>query len=210
MKIARFFACIFACVGMVLLIGSMGFLLWNRNAPVRIQELPQEAVSCSDAFAQALNAGDLDAAAQRIYGQPDLGVGTVPAQPETAYVWEAFRRSIAFEFSGTCQAEQAVLVRKGSITTLDVARILDKLPEQTQALMDRKIAAAESLAEIYDEENHFREALVEEILREAVQQVLNQEAETVTREVTVKLVNRDGGWWVVPDQALLQALSGVA
>jgi len=31
----------------------------------------------------------------------------------------------------------------------------------------------------------------------------------ITREVTVKLINRDGKWWVVPDQALLQALSGI-
>lgn len=210
MKIARFFAVIFACIGAVLLIGSMGFLLLNRNADVRVLELPKEAVSVSDAFAQALNEGDLEAAAQLVYGQPDLGVSTVPADPESAALWDAFCRSISMEYSGQCAAVQSGLVRTGSITTLDVASVTEKLPERVQSLVNQRIAVAENLSDIYDEQNHFREDLVDDLLWQALQQALIQDARTATREVTIILVNRDGSWWVVPDQALLQALSGVA
>lgn len=210
MKIARFFACVFACIGAVLLIGSMGFFFINRNADVRILELPQEAVSCSDAFAKALNDGDLEAAAQYVYGQPDLGVEGTPEDPRTAAVWEAFLNSISFEFPGNCYMEQNVLIRQGSITTLDLSSAMGKLPERAQALMDQRIAAAQSLTEIYDDQNQFREDLVARILEEALQQVLAQDAQTVTRGVTLKLVNRDGRWWVMPDQNLLQILSGLA
>lgn len=210
MKTARFFAVIFACIGIFLLVGSMGFFLLNQDAAVRILELPQEAVSCSEAFAQALNEGDLEAAARLIYGQPDLGVADTPADPETALVWEAFRSGISFEFSGKCYAAQSGLARSGSITTPDVAGALESLPERTQTLMNQRIASATDLAEIYDEENHFREELVTQILGEALQQALSQDVRTVTREVTLKLVNRDGSWWIVPDQALLQAISGLA
>ena len=84
MKIARVFAVVFACIGVVLLVGSMGFLLLNQDADVRIRELPQEAVNISEAFSQALNDGDLTAAAQFIYGQPDLGAEGAPEDPETA------------------------------------------------------------------------------------------------------------------------------
>ena len=107
MKIARFFANVFAVIGTVLLIGSIGFFLMNRNADVRVLELPQQAVACSDAFAQTLNQGDLEAAAKLMYGQPDLGVSAVPQDPESAAVWEAFLGSISFEFTGKCYAEQA-------------------------------------------------------------------------------------------------------
>lgn len=210
MKIARFFAVIFACIGLLLLVGSMAFFLLNRNAPVKVLELPQEAVSASDAFAQALNDGDLEAAAQLMYGQPDLGVSGVPADRESALVWEAFRESISFEYSGKCYAEQSALARKGSITTLDISAVMGKIPERTQSLMNQRIAAAKDLAEIYDDNNNFREELVSEILKEALQQALAQDAKTVTQEVDLKLVNRDGRWWVVPDQALLQILSGLA
>jgi len=210
MKIARFFAYIFACIGVLLLVGSMGFLLLNRDAEVRLLELPQEAVSCSDAFVRALNEGDLEAAAQLMYGQPDLGVGTASGNPETALLWEAFRDSIAAEQTGAWEVEQSALVRTVSITNLDVSAILGKLPERARSLLDQRIASAEDLAEIYDEENEFREELVEEILQEALQQSLAQDAQLVTRDVTLKLVNRDGRWWVVPQENLLQILSGLA
>ena len=210
MKIARFFAYVFACIGILLLIGSMGFFLLNRNADVRVLELPREAVSCSEDFARALNDGDLETAAQYVYGQPDLGVGTVPENPESALLWEAFVNSISFEFPGNCYMEQNTLLRRGSITTLDVSSVTGKLRESVQSLLDQRIASAQSLEEIYDAQNQFREDLVTQILEEALQQALAQDGQTVTREVTLKLVNRDGRWWVVPDQNLLQILTGLA
>lgn len=210
MKIARFFAVIFACIGALLLIGSMGFFLLSRNAPVRIRELPREAVSVSDAFAQSLNAGDLEAAAQLMYGQPDLGVSKSLEDPEAALIWEAFRSSIAAKLDEAWNVEQGCLVKTMRITSLDVSGVMGKFPERIQPLLDRKIASAENLEEIYDENNEFREALVEDILREALSQTLSQDAQPVTREVTLKLINRDGRWWVVPHQNLLQILTGLA
>ena len=210
MKIARFFAYIFAGIGTLLLLGSMGFLLLNQDAPVCVRELPREAVAVSEAFAQALNEGDLEAAAQLMYGQPDLGVSEVPENPESALVWEAFRSSISFAYSGEFAVEQSGFVRSGSITTLDVTTVMGTLPQRTQTLIDQEIAAAEDLTLIYDEENKFREELTDQILREALQQALSQDAQTATREVTVRLVNRDDQWWIVPHQNLLQILTGLA
>jgi hypothetical protein len=191
MKIARVFACIFACIGSVLLLGSMGFFLLNRNADVRIRKLPQEAVSVSENFVQALNEGDLETAAQLIYGQPDLGAAGTPEDPETAAVWNAFLGSISFEYTGKLSAADSGLVRAASVVTLDIASVTEKLPERAQALVNQKIVSAESLTDVYDETGSFREELVTEILRQALEQALTQDAQTLTREVTVKLINRD-------------------
>ena len=210
MKIARFFAVIFGCIGTVLLLGSMGFFLLSRNAGVRVPELPPEAVAVSEDFVQALDRGDLEAAARLMYGQPDLGVGGIPETPESAQLWEAFCNSISVELSETWTVEQSALVRTGSITVLDISAVLGKLPERVQSLLDQKVAAAENLSEIYDEHNEFREDLVDGVLQEALQQGLAQDARPVTREMTLKLVNRDGQWWVVPHQNLLQTLGGLA
>ncbi len=210
MKIARFFAVIFACIGTALLIGSMGFFLWNRNAAVKVRELPREAVAVSESFVQALNDGDLETAAGLMYGQPDLGISDAPESPESAALWDAFCGSIAVEMTGEWTVEQSVLVRSATVARLDVSAILGKLPGQTQTLLNQKIAAAEDLSEIYDEKNEFREELVDEILKEALKQLLSEETEPVSSEVTLKLVNRDDRWWVVPHQNLLQILSGMA
>jgi len=52
MKVARFFGVILGILGTVLLLGSYGFCLLSRNAPVRILELPEAAVNASDVFAR--------------------------------------------------------------------------------------------------------------------------------------------------------------
>ena len=52
--------------------------------------------------------------------------------------------------------------------------------------------------------------LVDQALNDAVTQALSEDAQTVTRDVTLGLIYQDGAWWVVPDQALLQIISGVA
>ena len=96
------------------------------------------------------------------------------------------------------------------MTALDIAGVMEKLPECAQTLVNQKIASAENITEVYDESGSFREELGVQILQQALQQSLSQDAQTVTREVTVKLIHRDGTWWVVPDQALLQTLSGLA
>lgn len=210
MKIARFFAAVFAVLGSLLLIMSLGLCLLSLNAPVRVLEMPQGAVDCSEAFAQALNEGDLTAAAQLIYGQPDLGAEGDPADAETAQVWDAFLESISFEYTGKCYVSENGFARDASVAVLDVASVTQKLPERTQSLVNQKIAAAAALEEVYDEEGRFREELVTQILQEALDQSLTQDAHVVMREVTVKLINRDGTWWVVPDQMLLQAISGLA
>ena len=208
MKIARFFAYVFAVFGFLLLFGSMGLCLLSQDAPVRILELPQEAVDTSDAFAQALNDGDLTAAAQLIYSQPALGAEGTPADPETAAVWNAFVNSISFTYTGKCRAADSGLTRTASVTALDVVSVTEKLPERAQSLVNQKIASAESITDVYDESGSFREELVTQILQQALEQCLTEDAGMITREVTVKLISRDGKWWVVPDQALLQTLSG--
>ena len=210
MKIARCFAVIFACIGMVLLVGSMAFLLLNRNAEVKIRELPQGAVSSADAFAQALNDGNLEAAAQMIYGQPDLGVAVMPERKETAAVWNAFVESIAFEYTDQWQVVDQGLSGKATITTMDVNDVMMKMPEYVKTLLNEEIHAAEDVTELSDDSGQFREDLVAEVLQQAVRRILSQDTVCVTREVTLKFVNRDGAWWVVPDQALLHALSGLA
>lgn len=47
-----------------------------------------------------------------------------------------------------------------------------------------------------------------EALQEAVKAALQEDAETVTVSLTVNLKYQNGTWWVVVDNALLDAFSG--
>lgn len=208
MKIARFFAVIFGLIGIVLLIGSVGFCLISLDAPVRMTEVPSGAAACSENLEAAIESGDFAAAGELLYGQPDLGAEGIPEDVEGALIWDAFVRSLSCEFQGACYATESGIARDAVITAMDIPTVTQKLPQRAHALLTQRVENAADMAELYDENNNFREDLVSEVLTQAVMQALAEDAETVTREVTLKLIHRDGQWWVVPDQALLTAISG--
>ena len=63
------------------------------------------------------------------------------------------------------------------------------------------------MALVYDENGEYREAFAQSVLEEAARQVLDS-ADSAERTVTLNLVYEGNQWWVVPDQALLSAISG--
>ena len=89
-------------------------------------------------------------------------------------------------------------------TKTPIANIL----HYTQLLMEQRIASAESVEDIYNENNEFQESFVMEALQDALGEAIEEDARMETVEFTVNLVWRDNKWWVVPDAALLSALSG--
>lgn len=208
MKIAKFFSAIFAAMGAVLLLGTVGLCLVSLDAGVKLVNLPDAAVECSEQLMQALEDGDYDAAGNLMYGQPDLGADREPENAVGSLLWSAFVDSFSYAFQGSCYATDSGIFRDASITVLDVASVTDTLTERAQALLEQRVEQAEELSQLYDEQNNFREDLVSEVLLEAAAQALAQDARTVTYDVTLSLICRDDQWWVVPDQTLLLAISG--
>ena len=68
--------------------------------------------------------------------------------------------------------------------------------------------AAEDTSEIYDENNEYRTDLVNEVLRQAVTDALEEDRQYLTTEITIYLKYQNDQWWVQADQALMDALFG--
>lgn len=208
MKAARFFAVIFGLIGTVLMVGAIGLCLLSLDAPVRMAETPEAAAARSEELMEAIGQGDFAAAGNVLYGQPDLGVERLPDEESAMMVWTAFTGSFSCEFKGDCYATDSGIARDAAITALDIPSVTASLSRRAHALLTARVESATDMAELYDEENNFREDLVEEVLTQALVQALAEDAELVTRDVTLNLICRDGQWWVVPDEALLTALTG--
>lgn len=208
MKIAKFVSAVFGALGAVLMVGTVLLCLTSLNADVKVKKLPDAAVACTENLKTALESGDYVSAGNLMYGQPDLGADRDPADPAGVLVWDAFTDSISVFFGGECYATDSGLSRDMTVTTLDISSVTGALAEHAHALLTARVEGAEEMTELYDEENNFREELVNEVLQEAVVQALAEDAQTVTYDVTLNLIYRDGQWWVVPDQALLDAISG--
>lgn len=207
MKAARLFAVMLGIVGLALMLGTVGLCLTSLDAPVKLQEVPREAVACAEELRQALDEGNLTAVEEKLYGQPSLGVEEALTE-EAAAVWELFRTGISCELTSDLYVSGSALAVDAVVTVPEIASITDTLQDHALTLMNQRIASATEMSELYDEGNNFRVELIEEVMAQAVETAFKEPPEMLTYETTWLLVFREGQWWAVPDQALMKALSG--
>ena len=156
----------------------------------------------------AVSEGDYEEASQSIYGTPSLGVDREAADEVGVMIWEAFRGSITYELQGDCYTTDQGLAQDVVISCMDVTSVTENLKERSQTLLEQRVTEAVDVSEIYDENNEYREEFVMAVLRDAVEDALEEDARRMTVELTVNLSYQDGKWWVVADEALLDAISG--
>lgn len=208
MKIEKFFASILGALGIAILVFTLVLCFVSLDAETVLLTPPGEALERAEAMMDAVAEGDYAAAGQLMYGQPDLGADREPADAVGQLVWDAFIGSISYEFVGECYATDSGIAQNVSVTTLDISSVMSNLKPRVNTLLNERIAQATEMSQLYDEENNFREDLVEEVLQKAITAALAEDAQNVTREVTLSIAYREGQWWVVPDAALLSAISG--
>lgn len=208
MKIEKFFSAVLGAVGIAILVFTMVLCLVSLDAGTVLLTPPDEALERAEAMMDAVASGDYASAGALMYGQPDLGADREPADEVGKLVWDAFVGSISYEFVGECYATDSGISQNVSVTALDLSSVMSNLKPRVNTLLNERIAQATEMSQLYDGENNFREELVNEVLMEAVTAALAEDAQNITREVTLSIAYRDGQWWVVPDAALLQAISG--
>ena len=208
MKIARFFAVIFAVLGTVLMLGSAILCFASLDSAAKVTETPDGAIACADELIRAIDAGNLEKAAQLMYGQPDLGTEGVPSDAATALIWDKFRVDLACVSASKLYLQNSDFLRDIQVTVLDVTSITEGIQPRAKALLEQKVAQAENMEELYDAENNFRRELIDQVMNQALAEAMERDARYVTVDATVKMIFRDGQWWAVPDAQLLAALSG--
>ena len=182
-------------------------LRYPSEKPVLLEQ-PEAAIQQVTEMMEAVCEGNYDKAGTYILGTPDLGVDEPPENPVGAMLWEAFLDSTEFTLVGQCYTTDVGVAQDVSFTYLDTTSVTSQLRERAEVLLNQRVEEAEDVSEIYDENNEYREAVVMEALKVAVQAALLEDAKTVTVTVTVNLKHQDGQWWVIADNALLDALSG--
>lgn len=169
---------------------------------------PEAAVRQVTEMMEAVCDGDYDKASTYLLGTPSLGVAEPPENALGILLWNAFLDSTEFSLVGDCYTTDVGLAQNISFTYLDSASVTVNLQDRAQELLNQRVEEAEDVSEIYDENNEYRESVVMEALEEAVQAALQEDAKTVTVALTVNLKYQNGSWWVVVDNALLDAFSG--
>lgn len=205
MKISKLAASVFAVAGTILLIGALVLCAVALNRPSRSVSPTKEA---NDFALSVLSALDSDFASveEYLYGKPSLGLDREPATAEGKQVWNAYRDSIVVTTDAPCFGEGANLFQTAQVTAMDLGETLSRLNSEAAALLKQKLETAEDPAALLDENGEVPRKLRDEVRAQALSQVL-ADAKTVTRQITFQLIEKDGQWWAVPDQALLDILS---
>ena len=117
-------------------------------------------------------------------------------------------KSLSYELQGPCFATDSGLAQSVSITYLDIDATSATLRQRSEQLLETLLNSSDNTDDIYDESNNYREDVVMQVLHAAVEDALEEDAAYQTVTVTVNMIHRDGQWWIVPDDALLGAISG--
>ena len=206
MKAAKVFAMVFAVLGLVLMLGTAGLCFASLDAPVKLKNM-EYAQDCAREVMEAIADGDFDAASELLYYHPDLGTGRT-LTGEAAAVWEIFKNGISYEFTSACYAVSNHIYMDAVVTVPDIASITDSLESHARSLLNDRISAATEMSELYDDAHNFRQELIDEVMARAVELALAETPEKLSFETTLELVREGKQWYVAPDRALLNALTG--
>ena len=207
MKISKLASAMFFAAGTVLLVGSVVMSFAALSRPAKAVKPTQEANACAQSVLRALDDGDLSKVEEYFYGKPTLGLEREPATAEGKQIWNAYRDSITVTTDGYCYGEGTNIYQTAKVTAMDITGTLSQWDKGAGELLKQKIDAAEDPAVLLDEGGDVPRTLKDELRGQALTQAL-ADAKTVTTQITFQLIEKDGQWWAVPDQAMLDVLSG--
>lgn len=192
----KLFSGFFAVLGGVLMAVTVVLCLLCLNAKPKILEFPQQASTLVQSFAAAIDRGDLAQAGQCVYGQPDLTAGALWEDEAKNQIWQAYCASLRCSPSQKPQATDEGIEWAVTMERLDLDALMTGWQDQTSASLSTQETEASPDP---------RQAL-----SDGLSLALAQERATVSQTLTLHLIYRDDQWWISPDAALLQLLSGQA
>lgn len=208
MRTSRAFSILFGLLGILLASAVIAACILERDAAPRMLSESAGITECADGMLSKICAGDYAGASAYLYGHPTLDGGQVHDSEVSALIWEAFTGSLRYELVGRPYATTSGAAQDVTFRSLQIPGITAQLKQRAGDLVEQKVEAAEDMSEIYLDDLSYREDFVKTVLREAVEAAIAGNGEAVEQKLTLNLVCESGQWLVVPDQALLNAISG--
>lgn len=207
MKKQRLISCSFGVLAGILAVMALLICLTQRETSPKLIGGATGAEHCARSMMEKLSDGDFQGASDYLQGKPSLFSDAQQMEPAAKRIWDAFASSLNAVPRGACYATDSGVAQDYTLSRLDVPEMLQQLKEFAPVVLESRVEAAEDMSQIYDENHEYREDFTQAVLEEAAGEVI---AASAPREatVTVRMTYQDGQWWVVPDEALLTAISG--
>lgn len=198
---------IFGVLAVVLAVSALLICLTQRNAAPKLFGKAEGAEKCARGMMECISRGDYAGASAYLYGTPSLGIGDQRETPAAECVWDAFVSSMECRSRGSCYATDAGVAMDFTVSGLDIPSLTRELKQRSAAVLEARVEAAENMSQVYDSNQQYREDFIQSVLEEAAREAVAA-VSPVENAVTVQLVYEGNQWWVVPDSALMTAISG--
>ena len=198
---------IFGVLAVVLAVSALLICLTQRNAAPKLFGKAEGAEKCARGMMECISRGDYAGASAYLYGTPSLGIGDQRETPAAECVWDAFVSSMECRSRGSCYATDAGVAMDFTVSGLDIPSLTQELKQRAAAVLEARVEAAEDMSQVYDSNQQYREDFAQSVLEEAAREAVAAVG-PVENAVTVQLVYEGNQWWVVPDSALMTAISG--
>lgn len=199
---------LFAVLAVLTAAAGIYFSFSNIGAEPTLAKQPEAVRERVETLMDAVCRNDYDTVSAQLYGQPKLGIDREADTPVGALLWNALEDSRSYRILGECYATNTGLAWDVSLTCLDIDSVTANLRQRSQALLEERVANAEDMTEVYDENNEYREDFVMQALYDAAVDALAEDTQQVTYTFTLQLTYADGQWWILPASTLLEAISG--
>lgn len=208
MKLSKKISVRFGLLGLaVAVLAVLLCVLCAKEEPALITPA-HDARKAAVAMLDTVCKGDYSQAGELLSGSPSLGVNRLPDSQAGTMVWNAFIDSLSYELTSECYGSGSGVAVDVRFTYMDIDSATANLQQRSQTLLSQRVENAQDTSEIYDENHEYREDFVMDVLYTAVQDALEQDARLRTESFTLHMIFEDGSWWIVPDPALLHAISG--
>ncbi len=207
MKRTKAGAPVFAVLGTLIAAAVVLICLSQRQAAPRMLLRTKSASQCAEQMLTKVCAGDYTGAAAYLYGNPRLGSDQPRSDQVTQQIWDAFISSLRFELVGDTYATESGVAQDVRFESLNIPSVTGGLKELAPEMLIERAENAEDMSEIYTDNREYRDDFTAVLLHDAAAQAIAAGTNT-QQELTLNLIYEDGRWWVMPDQALLNAISG--
>lgn len=197
-------------VAAALLAAATVFLSFSamNKAPVVLKG-SQEALSAVREMLVDVRTGDAEKISSHFTPGTDLAqyyqLDHPAANRLIGHVWENLKAEILTD----AYADTGTLAVDVEITAPDSAALTKQMQKFTAPLLNTAVDEATDVNAITDENNQYRESFLQSVLIEAVDAAAAF-TPTKTRTITVHVQCRDGLWEILPEDTLINALSGWA
>lgn len=197
----------FAILGTLMAAAVVLICLSQRQAPPRMLLRTRSASQCAEQMLTKVCAGDYTGAAAYLYGSPRLGGQQPRSDQVTQQIWDAFIDSLHFELVGDVYATVSGVAQDVRFESLNIPSVTGSLKKLAPEMLIQRAENAEDMSEIYTDNHEYRDDFTAVLLHDAAAQAIAA-GEKAQQELTLNLIYDEGRWWVMPDQALLNAISG--